>query len=132
MFHLFYQVQDWSSWLRSPTNRYAVVRAWPDCLSRLTLSFVVSNYLAETITGLLQRVLTHPAKGLVNEANAALLTQKFWVQAIYTELLCASSRFRAVREKEQQRPPNGLVKVVCLPFDGAAEQKHGRKKGLIN
>ena len=50
------------------------------------------------------------------------------VQAIYTELLCASSRFRAVREKEQQRPPNGLVKVVCLPFDGAAAQKHGRKK----
>ena len=55
-------------------------------------------YLAETVTGLLQRVLTHPAKGLVNESNAALLTQKFWVQAIYTELLCASSRFRAVRE----------------------------------
>ena len=33
-----------------------------------------------------------------------------------------------VREKEQQRPPNGLVKVVCLPFDGVAAQKHGRKK----
>ena len=65
---------------------------------------------------------------LVNETNAALLTQKFWVQAIYTELLYASSRFRVVREKEQQRPPNGSVKVVCLPFDGAAEQKHGRKK----
>ena len=29
-------------------------------------------YLPETITGLLQRVLTHPAKGLVNETNAAL------------------------------------------------------------
>ena len=43
-------------------------------------------------------------------------------------MLCASSRFRAVREKEQQRPLNGLVKVVCLPFDGAAAQKHGRKK----
>ena len=25
------------------------------------------------------------------------------------------------------RPSNGLVKV-CLPFDGAAAQKHGRKK----
>ena len=85
-------------------------------------------YLAETVTALFQRVLSHPAKGLVNETNAALLTQKFWAQAIYTELLYASSRFRAVREKEQQRPPNGLVKVVCLPFDGAAEQKHGRKK----
>ena len=33
-----------------------------------------------------------------------------------------------MKEKEQQRPPNGLVKVVCLPFDGAAAQKHGRKK----
>ena len=94
----------------------------------LHLGQYMAIYLAETITGLLQKVLTHPAKGLVDETNAALLTQKFWVQAIYTELLCASSRFRAVREKEQQRPPNGLVKVVCLPFDGAAEQKHGRQK----
>ena len=94
----------------------------------LHLGQYLAIYLAETITGLLQKVLTHPAKGLVDETNAALLTQKFWVQAIYTELLCASSRFRAVREKEQQRPPNGLVKVVCLPFDGAAAQKHGRKK----
>lgn len=40
----------------------------------------------------------------------------------------ASSRFKAVREKKQQRPSNGLVKVVCLPYDGTAEQKHGRKK----
>ena len=51
-----------------------------------------------------QRVLSHPAKVLVNETNAALLTQK-----------------------EQQKPPDGLVKVVCLPCDGAAE-RHGRKK----
>ena len=64
-------------------------------------------YFAETITGLLQRVLTHPAKGLVNETNAALLTQKFWVQAIYTELSYASSRFRAVREKDSRGHPMG-------------------------
>ena len=70
-------------------------------------------------TGLLQRVLTHPAQGLVDEANATLLTQKLWVQALYTELLCTSSRHRAVREQEKQRP-NGSVKIVCLPFDGAA------------
>ena len=91
------------------------------------LSQFMATYLAETVTALFQSVLSHPAKGLVNGTNAALLTQKFWVQAIYTELLHASSRFRAVR-KEQQRPPNGLVKVVCLPYDGTAEQKHGRKK----
>ena len=108
----------------------AEVEAQSSLIKRMALHLgqYMAIYLAETITGLLQRVLTHPAKGLVNETNAALLTQKFWVQAVYTELLYASSRFRAVREKEQQRPPNGLVKVVCLPFDGAAEQKHGRKK----
>ena len=95
----------------------------------LHLGQYLAIYLAETITAWTpaKGPHTHPAKGLVDETKAALLTQKFWVQAIYTELLCASSRFRAVREKEQQGPPNGLVKVVCLPFDGAAAQKHGRK-----
>ena len=63
-------------------------------LRRMALHLVqyLAVFLAETITGLLQRVLTHPARGLVDEMNAALLTQKFWVQAIYTELLCDSSR----------------------------------------
>ena len=59
---------------------------------RMALHLVqyLAVFLAETITELLQRVLTHPAQGL-DETNAALLTQKFWVQAIYTELLCAQS-----------------------------------------
>ena len=98
-------------------------------VKRMALHLVqyLAVFLAETITGLLQRVLTHPARGL-DDTNAALLTQKFWVQAINTELLCASSRHRAVREQEKQRPPTRLVKVVCLPFDGAAAQKHSRRK----
>ena len=54
---------------------------------RMALHLVqyLAVFLAETITGLLQRVLTHPARGLVDDTNAALLTQKFWVQAIYCE-----------------------------------------------
>ena len=32
------------------------------------------------------------------------------------------------KEQQKQRTPNGLVKVVCLPYDRAAEQRHGRKK----
>ena len=107
----------------------AQAREQEACVRRMALHLVqyLAVFLAETIAGLLQRVLTHPARGLVDETNAALLTQKFWVQAIYTELLCASSRHRAVREQEKQRPPTGLVKVVCLPFDGAAAQRHGRR-----
>lgn len=68
--------------------------------------------LAQIVTDLLQSVLQRPAKDLVDESNSPLLTQKFWAQAIYTELLHASSRFRAVREQEQKRPSNGLVKCV--------------------
>ena len=33
-----------------------------------------------------------------------------------------------MREQEKQRPPTGLVKVVCLPFDRAAALKHGQRK----
>ena len=56
---------------------------------RMALHLVqyLAVFLAETITGLLQRVLTHPARGLVDETNAALLTQKFWVQAIYNRVV---------------------------------------------
>ena len=63
---------------------------------------------AEIVTELLQSVLQHPAKGLVDEINTPLLTQRFWVQAIYTELLHASSRSRAQRGKEEKRPPHGV------------------------
>ena len=82
---------------------------------RMALHLVqyLAVFLAETITELLQRVLTHPTQGFVDESFAHT---EVLVQAIYTELLCASSRHRAVREQEKQRPPNGLVKVVCLPF----------------
>ena len=75
------------------------------------LGQLMAMRLAEIVTELLQSVLHPLAIGLVDESNAPLLTQKFWVQAIYTELLHASGRFRAVREREQKRPPNGLVKV---------------------
>ena len=87
--------------------------------------------LAEIVTELMQSVLQRPAKGLVDESNAPLLTQKFWVQAIYTELLHASSRFRARREKEQKRPPHGLVKILCLPYEGRAQQRHGRRHASV-
>ena len=75
-----------------------------------------------SITGSFQ-LLTDHVSHLSGNAG-----EKKNIQAIYTELLCASSRHRAVREQEKQRPPTGLVKVVCLPFDGAAAQKHGRRK----
>ena len=31
------------------------------------------------------------------------------------------------REQEQKRPPNGPVKILCLPYDGRAQQRHERR-----
>ena len=79
------------------------------------LGQLIAMRLTETVTEFLQSVLYHPSKGLVDESNAPLLTHKFWVQAIYTELPHASSRYRAVREQEQKRPPNaGKGRVFFL------------------
>ena len=88
-----------------------------------TLPSFLAIFLAETVIELLQSVLAYPSKGLVDASNAPLLTPKFWVQAIYTELLHVSSRYRAVREQEQKRPPAGLVKVLCLSYDKKARKE---------
>ena len=91
------------------------------------LAQFLALFLAE-VTELLQSVLAYPSKGLVDASNAPLLTPKFWVQAIYTELLHASGRYRAVREQEQKRPTTGLVKVLCFSYDKKARKEHEKKK----
>lgn len=91
------------------------------------LAQFLALFLAETVTELLQSVLAYPSKGLY---NAPLLTPKFWVQAIYTELLHASGRYRAVREQEQKRPPTGLVKLLCLSYAQKARREPERNQRL--
>ena len=76
----------------------------------LHLRQYIAIYLAEPITGLLQKVLTHPA---VEYKCSTTHTEVLGASHFALSCCCASS---------------GLVKIVCLPFDGAAEQKHGRKK----
>ena len=92
------------------------------------LGQLMAMRLAELVTELLQSVLQHPAKGLVDDSNAPLLTQ---VQAIYTELLHASSRSRAQRGKEEKRPPHELVKILCLPYEGKVQERHDRRPETV-
>ena len=96
------------------------------CIKRMAIHMgqYMAIYLAEIITGLLQRVLTRPERGLVNETNAALLTPKFWVHAIYTELLLASSRLRAVRRKDFFFPAvPSEHRALSVNFRGMRKQK---------
>ena len=75
----------------------------------LHLAQYLAVFLAEIITGLLQRVLTHLARGLVDDECSAAHTEV--LRPGYTQsCLCASSWHRAVRQ-EKQRQPTGLVKV---------------------
>ena len=45
-------------------------------------------------------------------------SQRFRIQAIYAELLHASSRTRAQKGKKEKQPPHGLFKIRCLPYEG--------------
>ena len=53
----------------------------------LHLAQYLAVFLAETI-GLLQRVLTHPARGLVDETNAALLTEVLGPGHLHRVVMC--------------------------------------------
>ena len=60
--------------------------------------------------------------------KASLLTHKFWVQATYRVRSCFMPLVGfGPREQEQKRPPNGPVKILCLPYDGRAQQRHERR-----
>ncbi len=76
--------------------------------------------LAEMIASLVQGALYDPSLGLVDGSNAP--------QPIYTELLNAGCRYRAIREKEARRPSSGLVKATCVPYEGRAEYLHKGKR----
>ena len=108
---------------RQPDERTARVKAFArDLVQCLAL------HLAEVVSEVLQGVLRDTAHGLVDTSNAESLSPKFWIQAIYTELLHASCRYEAIREKEACRAATALVKVTCLPYDGLAVQRHRDKR----
>ena len=75
-------------------------------VERMALHLVqyLAVFLAETITGLLQRVLTHPCARLGGRYECSAAHTEVLGPGYNTELLCASSRHRAVREQEKQRP----------------------------
>ena len=77
------------------------------------LGQLMAMRLAEIVTELMQSVLQHPAKGLVDEGNAPLLTQRFWAQTKYTELLHAS-----IRTKKRSGHLTDSSKSFVCPLKG--------------
>ena len=80
------------------------------------------------MASLFQEALQDASLGLVDSNNAPLLSPNFWLQPMYTDLLNAGSRFRAIKAKEVRRPATSLVKVMCVPYTGLAAALHRGKR----
>ena len=108
-------------------------------VQRMALHLVqyLAVFLAEIFTSLLQRVLTHPAGRLVDDTNAALLTQKFWVQAITQSccvLLAGTKRLGNMKSKDRQICDGNFSPAIlnCQMCDSTFSPAHWACKGCLS
>ena len=88
------------------------------------LTWILTEYLADTIAWLMRSILGHDSKILCDKDTQQLLTPKFWVLPLYRELLNSARRIRPSPSSERARGCTGLVKVICKENK---EQKGKRK-----
>ena len=88
------------------------------------LTWILAEYLADTIAWLLRSILDHASKILFDNDTQPLLTPKFWILPLYRELLNSARRIRPSASSERARGCTGLVKVICKENK---EQKEKRK-----
>ena len=88
------------------------------------LTWILAEYLADTIAWLMRSILDHASKILFDNDTQLLLTPKFWILPLYRELLNSARRIRPSPSSERARGCTGLVKVICRENK---EQKGKRK-----
>ena len=88
------------------------------------LTWILAEYLADTIAWLMRSILGHASKILFDNDTQLLLTPKFWILPLYREFLNSARRIRPSPSSERARGCTGLVKVICKENK---EQKGKRK-----
>ena len=88
------------------------------------LTWILAEYLADTIAWLMRSILGHDSKILFDKDTQLLLTPKFWIVPLYREFLNSARRIRPSPSSERARGSTGLVKVICRENK---EQKGKRK-----
>ena len=88
------------------------------------LTWILAEYLADTIAWLMRSILGHDSKILFDKDTQLLLTPKFWILPLYREFLNSARRIRPSPSSERARGCTGLVKVICKENK---EQKGKRK-----
>ena len=77
------------------------------------LTWILAEYLADTIAWLMRSILGHDTKILFDKDTQLLLTPKFWILPLYREFLNSARRIRPSPSSERARGCTGLVKVIC-------------------
>ena len=77
------------------------------------LTWILAEYLADTIAWLMQSILDHASKILFDNDTQPLLTPSFWILPLYRELLNSARRIRPSAASERARGCTGLVKLIC-------------------
>ena len=88
------------------------------------LTWILAEYLSDTIAWLMRSILSHESKILFDKDTHLLLTPKFWLLPLYREPLNSARRIRPSPASERARGCTGLVKVICKENK---EQKGKRK-----
>eukprot|EP00434_Breviolum_minutum_P041318 symbB.v1.2.036756.t1/scaffold5224.1/size29657/3 len=76
------------------------------------LTWILAEYLADTIAWLMRSILDHASKILFDNDTQPLLTPNFWILPLYRELLNSARRIRPSASSERARGCTGLVKEV--------------------
>eukprot|EP00434_Breviolum_minutum_P046138 symbB.v1.2.041566.t1/scaffold8358.1/size6671/1 len=76
------------------------------------LTWILAEYLADTIAWLMRSILDHVSKILFDNDTQPLLTPKFWILPLYRELLNSARRIRPSASSERARGCTGLVKLA--------------------
>ena len=77
------------------------------------LTWILAEYLADTIAWLMRSVLDNASKILFDNDTEPLLTPGFWILPLYRELLNSARRNRPSAASERARGCTGLVKLIC-------------------
>ena len=77
------------------------------------LTWILAEYLADTIAWLMRSILDHASKILFDNDTQPLLTPSFWILPLYRELPNSARRIRPSASSERARGCTGLVKIIC-------------------
>ena len=106
------------------TNQYPEAHNRKVLQTAMHLTWILAEYLSDTIAWLMRSILSHESKILFDKDTQLLLTPKFWLLPLYRELLNSARRIRPSPASERARGCTGLVKVICKENK---EQKGKRK-----